>query len=115
MKKIILIVIISIFCFIVYNSKTENYENSKEFYRNNFSSEIEKIVEGRGTKIYYENDKFFYEDDFRGIKLKIGDLIRKNNSEIIVLRKNINGEYVEVGKGTSKEPSKCYFNYFFGI
>jgi hypothetical protein len=116
MKKIILpIIIITLFCFMVYNSKTEDYEKSKEFNKNYFTAEIEKIVEGRGTKVYYENNKYFYEDDFEGIKLKVGDVIRKSENEIIIMRKNSKGEYIEAGKGKSKEPSKSYFNYFFGI
>jgi hypothetical protein len=113
MKKIILPIILSIFCFVVYNSKTEYYEKSKEFNQNSFSAEIEKIVEGRGTKVYYKNDSYFYEEDYEGVKLKVGDVIRKNNAQIIIMRKNSNGEYVEVGKGKSIEPSKSYFNYFF--
>ena len=31
------------------------------------------------------------------------------------MRKNSNGDYIEVGKGKSIEPKKSYFNYFFGI
>jgi hypothetical protein len=115
MKKLIpIIIVIFIFCFMSNNSKTEYYEKNKEFYQNSFSGEIEKIVEGRGTKIYYENDKYFYEDDFEGTKLKVGDVIRKNANEIILMRKNSNGEYVEIGKGKCKKPSTNYFNYFFG-
>jgi hypothetical protein len=114
-KKIIPIVIILIFFFTVLNSKTDNYEKSKEFHLKYFSGEIEKIIEGRGTKIYYDNDNFFYEDDYEGIKLLVGDLIRKNGSEITIIRKNNNGDYVEIGKGKSIEPKKSYFDYFFGI
>jgi hypothetical protein len=113
MKKIILPIILSIFCFVVYNSKAEYYEKSKEFNQNYFSGEIEKIIEGRGTKVYYKNDSYFYEEDYEGVKLKVGDVIRKNNAQIIIMRKNSNGEYVEVGKGKSIEPCKSYFNYFF--
>ena len=114
MKKIIPLIIILIFCFVVYNSKNDYYEKSEEFYRNSFSAEIEKIVEGRGTKVYYENDNYFYEEDYEGVKLKVGDVIRKNDAEIIITRKNSSGEYVEIGKGKSIEPNKNYFNYFFG-
>ena len=114
-KTIPVILVISIFCFMVYNSKTEYYEKSKQFYANSFSGEIIKITEGRGNKIYYENDKYFYDFECDGLEIKVGDVVRKNINEIIVLRKNLNGEYVEVGKEIIKKPSKSYFNYFFGI
>jgi hypothetical protein len=109
------IILFCVFCILVYNSGTEYYEKSREFHKNYFSGEILKIKEGRGTKIYYESDKYFYEGDFEGIKLKVGDIIRKNDTVVIVMRRNSRGEYVEVGIGRSKEPKKSYFNYFFGI
>jgi hypothetical protein len=112
-KTIPIILVFSIFCFIVYNSKTEYYEKSKEFYKSTFSGEILKITKGRGNKIYYENDKYFYDID--GLDIKVGDVVRKSVNEIIVLRKGSNGEYVEVEKEKIIEPSKSYFNYFFGI
>ena len=116
MKKIIpIIFILSIFCFVVYNSKTEYYEKSKEFYSKTFSGEIIKITEGRGNKIYYESDKYFYSSECENLEIKVGDLVRKNINEIIVLRKNSNGEYIEIGKEQIKKPSKSYFNYFFGV
>ena len=115
MKKIIPLVIILIFFFSVYNSGTAYYKKNKEFHSKYFSGEIEKIIEGRGTKIYYDRDNYFYESDYDGIKLLVGDVIRKNGSEITISRKDINGNYVEIGKGKSKEPKKSYFDYFFGI
>ena len=116
MRKIIpVIILIPILFFIIYNSKTEYYEKSKEFHKSYFSAEIIKIKEGRGTQIYYDNDNYFYESDYDGIKLKVGDVIRKSDAEIIVTRKNSNGEYIEIGKGKSIAPEKSYFNYFFGI
>ncbi|MFV8333548.1 hypothetical protein [Flavobacterium sp. GSP14] len=115
MRKIIpVIILFSILFSIIYNSKTEYYEKSKEFHKSYFSAEITKIKEYRGTKIYYDNDNYFYESDYDGIKLKVGDVIRKNDAEIIVTRKNSSGEYVEIGKGKSIKPSKSYFSYFFG-
>ena len=114
-KTIPVILVISIFCFMVYNSKTEYYEKSKQFYANSFSGEIIKIIEGRGNKIYYEKDKYFYDFEFDSLNIKVGDVVRKNSSEIMVMRKNSNGEYIEVGKEVIKKPSKSYFNYFFGF
>jgi hypothetical protein len=113
-KKIIpAFIIFLIFSFFIYNSKTKYYEKSKEFHAGNFNGEIEKIVEGRGTKIYYENEKYFYLEDYDGVKLLVGDIIRKNNNEISVLRKNSKDEYIEIGNGKSLEPKKSYFKYFF--
>jgi exopolysaccharide biosynthesis protein len=114
-KTIPVIIIFLIFCFMVYNSKTENYERSIEFRKSTFSGEILKITEGKENKIYYENDKYFYESNCEGLEMKVGDVVRKNYNEIIVTRKNSNGEYIEVGRKIIKEPSKSYFNYFFGI
>ena len=110
MKKIITLVILLIFSLVVFNSKKDKYEKSEEFYRNSFSGEIEKIIEGRGTKVYYGNESFFYEEDYEGEKLRVGDIVRKNNAEITIMRKNSNGEYIEIGKGKSIEPNKSYFN-----
>ncbi|REG88748.1 hypothetical protein [Flavobacterium aquicola] len=116
MRKIFpVIIVISIFCFMVYNSKTEYYEKSIEFSKSTFSGEILKITEGRGNKIYYENDKYFYDSNCEGLEIQVGDVVRKSIGEIIVMRKDSNGKYVEVGKQIIKEPSKSYFNYFFGI
>lgn len=114
-KKIIITLIITIFIFIVYNSKTEYYQKSKEFHQNYFNGEIQKIVAGRGTEIYYEKDKFFYKDDYDGPELLVGDIIRKSNTEITILRKNYEGNYIEIGRGKSIQPKKSYFDYFFGI
>lgn len=114
-KKSVVVIIISIFIFIVYNSKSEYYQKSKEFHEKYFNGEILKIVEGRGTEIYYEKNSFFYKDDYEGPELLVGDILRKNNSEITIMRKNAEGDYVEIGKGKSIKPKESYFNYFFGI
>lgn len=116
MRKIIPgLVILLIFCFVVYNSKTENYEESIAFRKSTFSGEILKITEGKRNKIYYENDKYFYQSNCKDLEIKVGDVVRKSYDEIIITRKNSNEEYVEVGKKIIEEPSKSYFNYFFGF
>lgn len=116
MRKIIpIVIIISIFCFVVYNSKSEYYEKSKEFKNSTFNGEILKITEGRGNKIYYENDKYFYDSECKDLEIKVGDVVRKSLSEIILMRKDLNGNYVEVGKEIITEQNESYFNYFFGI
>lgn len=114
-KNIFIGLIISIFLFVVYNSKRHYYENSRDFYSKYFNGEIQKIEDGRGIEIYYEKDSFFYKDDYEGPELFVGDILRKSASEITIMRKDSKGDYIEVGKGKSKEPKKKYFNYFFGI
>jgi len=53
MKKIIfslvLLIIVSIFSFAVYNSKSEFYRKHNEFYNQIFTAQVTKIVEGTGT------------------------------------------------------------------
>ncbi|MEW5677243.1 hypothetical protein ABGT15_13090 [Flavobacterium enshiense] len=116
MKKIFLPIIITLIVFfLIYNSKTEYYEKSKEFHNSYFSSEIIKIEQARGTKIYYENDNFFYESDYKGVKLMVNDVIRKSSDGITILRKNSKGKYIEIGKGKSIEPKISYFKYFFDL
>lgn len=114
-KKLIIGLIASIFLFIVYNSKRDYYDKSREFYSKYFNGEIQKIEEGRGTRIYYEKNNFFYKSDFDGPELFVGDVLRKSNNEITIMRKTSKGYYVEIGKGESIEPKKSYFAYFFGI
>ena len=116
LKKIIpASIIFIIFGFFFYNSKTDDYEKSKEFYNKTFSGKIEKIVEGRGTRIYYGDQNYFYLSNYEGIELLVGDIIQKNNSKISILRKNSKNEYLEIGNGKSLEPKKSYFEYFFDL
>jgi hypothetical protein len=117
-KKIISGFIIVIFVTVVYNSKTDFYEKSKEFSKMSFSGEITKIVVSRGTKVYFTDygiEKYFYIEDYSGVELFVGDILRKNGEEIRIMRKDSNGEYVEVGKGKSLKPEKSYCTYFTGI
>ena len=99
----------------VYNSKSEYCDKSKKFKRSNFNGEILKIIEGRGTKIYYENNNYFYASECRELKIKVGDIVSKSRTELIVKRKNLYGQYIEIGKKIIKESNESYFNYFFGI
>ena len=115
MKKILPVALFSVLIFVIYNSKTEDYKEKKEFYNSNFSSEIIKIETTRGTKIQCKDGNYFYESDYEGVKLMEGDIIRKNNESIIVLRKNPQDEYTEIGTGKSIKPESSYFNYFFGL
>ncbi len=113
-----ILILFSIFLFFVYNSGTEYYEKSIEFSRKNFSGEITKIVETRGTKVYYKDydiENYFYLGDYSGVELLVGDVLRKRGDEITVMRKGNNNELFEVGKGKSLKPEKSYFTYFTGI
>ncbi|MEO8236613.1 MAG: hypothetical protein ABI576_00795 [Flavobacterium sp.] len=90
-KKVILpIILVLIFAFTIYNSKKEYYEKSIEFNNKSFNAEVEKIVEGRGTKVYYQDyntENYFYLEDYSGVKLFVGDVLRKNSNEISIRRK----------------------------
>jgi len=119
MKKtasiLIIIVIFIIFGFYVYNSKREYYEKHIEFYDKNFSEEVKKITEGRGTKIYYNSNEYFYtffcEDEYKIDRdLKVGDIIVKKTDTLEVCRNSMDNIIL-----TSKviKPKKSYFEYFF--
>lgn len=111
-------IIFSIFLFFVYNSGTEYYEKSIAFSRKSFSGEIIKIVESRGTKVYYKDadvQDYFFLEHYSGVELLVGDVLRKSGDELRVMRNNKNNELIEVGKGKSIKPEDSYFTYFTGI
>lgn len=115
-KKIWRIIIFLIFLILIYTSKTDYYESKKEFYKRSFSSEIEKMIGSRGTRVYYKyfgKESYFYLHQYEGIELKVADVIRKNEDVITIMRKDKNGEYAEVGKGKSLKPEESYFQFFF--
>ena len=97
MKKIIfsllLLIIVSIFSFAVYNSKSEFYHKHNEFYNQIFTAQVTKIVEGRGTKIFYGSNNYFYsdycEEEYKLEKLiKVGDVIRKKTGILEIYRED---------------------------
>lgn len=121
MKKIasalIIIVIFLIFGFNVYNSKKEYYEKHVGFYNKNFSGEVKKITEGRGTIIYYNSNEYFYtffcEDEYKIDEyIKVGDIVVKKTGTLEVCRNNTDNIII-----TSKviKPEKSYFKYFFSF
>ena len=117
-KKIVILIIIFILLSLIYNSKTEYYEKSIEFSNKSFSGEITKIITTRGTKVYYQDydaENYFYLEDYRGIKLFVGDVFRKSGNEIIIMREDHSGKFVKVGTGKSLKPKESYFSYFTGI
>ncbi|KFF15772.1 hypothetical protein IW20_12775 [Flavobacterium hydatis] len=118
MKKAItlfvLVLIAFIFGFNIYNSKKELYQKHLEFYNKNFTAEVEKIYEGRGTKIYYSPNIFFYnnycEDEYKLKEtIKVGDIIVKKAEILEVYRKDKSNKII-----TCKviNPGKSYFQYF---
>ncbi len=112
------IIFFLVFFILVFSSKIEDYEKDLEFNNKSFNAKIEKIVETRGIKVYfydYEKENYFYLSSYEGINLRVNDYLKKHGSEITILREDLKGDYVEIGKGKSIEPLKNYFSYFTGI
>jgi hypothetical protein len=89
----VLLIIVSIFSFAVYNSKSEFYRKHNEFYNQIFTAQVTKIVEGRGTKIFYNSNNYFYsdycEEEYKLEKLiKVGDVIRKKTGILEIYRED---------------------------
>ena len=78
------IIIIGIFCLIFF-SKWNDYKNNVEFYKKEANISIKKIVESRGTKVYYNSEDFFYLETYNGDKLEVGDSISKKNEKIEIV------------------------------
>ncbi len=113
--SLIIIVIIIIFGFNIYNSKSEYYKKHIEFYNKKFSSEVNKIVEGRGTKIYYNTNDYFYtffcEKEYKMDEIiKFGDILVKKKDTLEVCRNSINNIIFST---KVIKPKKTYFEYFF--
>jgi len=95
---LIIPVVIIVFSFVVYNSKRDYYEADKDFYYNAyFNSEVAKIVDGRGTKIYYNDSDFFYTDALKDNLeveqlIEIGDIVIKQDSVLEIFRRDKKGD-----------------------
>ena len=114
------IFVISIFCFLVYNSKSVYYEADKEFYDHAyFSGEVVKISGGRGTKIFYGESEFFYAgslaNDSVAEIIKIGDVVRKRDSVLEISREDEENEMKQIATVKVKNPGDSYFWYFLGL
>lgn len=110
MKKVIvlLVIVIIIFIFNVYNSKNE-------FYNQIFTSQVVKIIEGRGTKIFYNSSDYFYsdycEDEYKLEELiKVGDVLEKKIGILEVYRGDKNNRIIIC---RVIKPEKSYFQNFF--
>ena len=101
--------ILSLLC-LIYFSKWSNYKTEVEFYENDSNISIKKIVEARGTKVYYGMDDFFYLSSYKGSKLSVGDSMSKKNEKIELYS---NGTLK--GYGEIRKPKDNYFKYFFGL
>jgi|694.fasta_scaffold18069_3 hypothetical protein len=119
-KKIafsIIPIILLLFIFNVYNSKKEFYLKQNEFYDQIFTSEVTKIIEGRGTKIYYNSNEYFYsdycEDEYKLEKIiKVGDILEKKTGILEVYRGGKNNKLINC---KVVKPKKTYFQNFFGL
>lgn len=122
MKKTISIIailtIISIFAVFTYNSKRNDYNTHIEFYKNDFNGRIAQIIEGRGTKIYYNPKDSFYTDfcenaiDIEKI-IRVGDVVKKKDSIIKFYRVDNDFNSTEIFSSTIIKPADTYFSYFF--
>jgi len=122
MKKIlsisIPIFIILVFALIVYASNRDFHIQHTKFYRSTFNSEVVKITEGRGTKIFYDNYHFFYTDfcqDNQEVEnvIKVGDVVRKQDSILEIFRENSRKEMQRILTTKVGKPSKDFpFNIF---
>ena len=114
MRKIIsVLIVIGIVSFLIYNSKRNDYKNDINFYNTDINAQILKIVESRGTKVYYSKKNFFYLESYKGVDLMKGDSIVKKNKSITVYRRNKKNNFYFLGKGYPLKPPSSYFKYFF--
>ncbi len=104
-KFIVPAVFIMIFLAVVYNSKRADYENEKSFSKKYFNGQVLKIVEGRGTQIYYSETDFFYA--ISEVDFKVGDIFKKTTDSLEVYRNDKVTAKVKVEK-----PAETYFEYF---
>lgn len=122
MKKTISIIailtIISIFALFTYNSKRIDYNTNIEFYKSDFNGKIAQIIEGRGTKIYYNPKDYFYTDfcenaiDIEKI-IRVGDVVKKKDSIIKFYRVDNDFNNTEIFSSKVIKPEDTYFSYFF--
>jgi hypothetical protein len=122
MRNIISIVVITlivlIFAFTVLNSKRDIYNLNKQFYSENFNSEVVKIEDGRGTKIFYNSHDFFYTDFCSNSlilerNIKIGDVVKKQDSLLEIFRRNNKKQFVKILSTSIEKPTNNYFSFFF--
>lgn len=114
LKRIIpVLIVFGIAGYWIYNSKRSDYKNDLFFFNTNINAHILRIVESRGTKVYYSEENFFYLESYRGVDIMEGDSIAKEDQEIKIYRKNKNSNFYLVGKGYPVKPPDSYFEYFF--
>ena len=115
-KKVWGIVIVLIAFTFIYNSKSSYYENKVAFYNGNVNGIIAEIKTTRGTKVHYGESDFFYLEQLEEKEIKIGDsIIKRDNSELTVYRKNESGQFIYLNKIKVLKPKSSYFKFFFGL
>ena len=115
LRKIWAVLIVFIFFGFIYNSKREFYENNVAFYNKNLNGNILKIVNGRGTKVYYSAENYFYLDFYKGIKLEDGNSFQKTDNDLKIYKKTTDGKLIFKGVGEMEKPQETYFKFFFNL
>ena len=113
--KFFAVLIFLIFCGVIYNSKRELYKNNVDFYSRDFDGNILKIVNGRGTKIYYSPENYFYLDYYKGIKLEEGNSFQKTGKDFKIYKKTSDGKLIFKGVGEMEKLQETYFKFFFDL
>ncbi|MFL1897264.1 hypothetical protein ACJRPK_16290 [Aquimarina sp. 2-A2] len=114
-KRVWKIIIILIFFALIYNSKKEYYSNKVKFFDKKMGGVILDIKEGRGTKVYYAKEDFFYLEQLESKSIMIGDSLIKNGTELSVYRKNGGEKFMFLKKESIIKPNDSYFKFFFGL
>lgn len=109
-----------IFIFVTYNTKKQFYQEHKDFYKNDLNGVVVKIIETRGTKVYYDSIDFFYTDfctDEYIVEesIKVGDIFKKKGEIIEFYREDNYGKIFVVINCKVIKPNDSYFLYFFDL
>lgn len=107
------IILILIFLTLVYNSKRDYYDNHIDFFEKSCSGQIVDIKTGRGTKVFYNKNDFFYLESYKGVALEKGDSFQKLGSELTVFEKSKSRKIIFKGSGMIIMPEENYFKFFF--
>lgn len=113
-----IVIFIITFGTVVYYSKSDIYSRHKKFYNNTINSEVRQITHGRGIKVYYSKNDLFYTSFCQNSNelenlVKVGDVIKKQNSDLQIYRSNGSDELVKVFSTKVIPPAESYFSYFF--
>jgi len=107
--KILRYVLLGLFLVLVFSSKYSDYRQRVKFHNENISKKIVRIKEGRGTKVYFDDENYFFLDSYKGPPLAIGDFVIKDGTKISVFRGSDNSSF----SGILVPPPETYFEFFF--